>query len=156
MKLTRSINLIVLIFLGFLAGCSPAGVPVFSVSGIVTYQGNPVENALVSFIPESPEARGASAMTESNGQFVVVTQGAKENGAMTGKYKITITKLIEIDNSGNEVIRKPVEYNPNNQQVEIQYKQKNLLPEKYAKRETTDLTVTVEKKKNYFKLVLAD
>jgi hypothetical protein len=146
-----------MVFLGFLAGCSPAGVRVFPVTGTITYQGKPVENALVSFVPESPESRGASAMTESNGQFIVVAQGAKENGAMAGEYKIIVTKLIEIDDSGNEVIRKPVgEYNPNNEQVEIRYEQKNLLPEKYAKRETTDLKVTVEKKKNHFNLVLTD
>jgi hypothetical protein len=156
MNMTRPISLIILVFLGFLTGCSPAGVPVSSVIGTLTYQGKPVENALISSIPESPEIRGASAMTDGNGQFVVVTQGAKENGAMSGNYKITVVKLIEIDDSGKEVIRKPVEYNPNNEQVEIQYKQKNLLPEKYAKRETIDLTVTVGKQKNRFKLELTD
>jgi hypothetical protein len=157
MKMTRPISLIILVFLGFFTGCSPTKVPVFSVTGTVTYQGEPVENALVSFVPESSELRGASAMTESNGQFIVVTQGAKENGAMSGNYKILVIKLVEIDDAGNEIIRKPVvEYNPNNEQVEIQYKQKNLLPEKYAKRETTDLTVTVGKQKNHFKLELID
>ncbi|MDR1484644.1 MAG: carboxypeptidase-like regulatory domain-containing protein [Planctomycetaceae bacterium] len=157
MQITRSIRFVIFVFLGFLVGCSSAEIPVYNVSGTVTYQGKPVAGALVSFVPEVPEIRGAAAMTDSNGQFVVVTQGAKENGAMYGKYKITVTKLIEVDNVGNEVIRKPVaEYNPNNKQVEIQYKQKNLLPEKYSKQDTTDLTVTVEKRKNNFKLELTD
>ncbi|MDR2641968.1 MAG: hypothetical protein LBC74_04165 [Planctomycetaceae bacterium] len=156
MKITRPISLIILIFLGIFTGCSPAGVPVYSVTGTVTYQGKPVENALVSLIPESTEIRGASAMTNGNGQFVVVTQGAKENGAMLGEYKILVTKLIEVDDSGKEVIREQVKYNPNNNHNEIQYQQKNLLPKKYTKRETTNLTVTVGKQKNHFKLALTD
>jgi hypothetical protein len=141
----------------FVVGCNSGGISVSSVTGEVTYNGQPVENALISFVPQSPNGRGASGQSESNGTFVLLTQGATKSGAMSGEYKILVSKLVEIDESGKEVIRQVAKgYDPNNAQEEKRYPQKNLLPEKYAKEETTNLIVTVEKKKNHFKLELKD
>jgi hypothetical protein len=137
-------------------GCGRGGFPVVLVSGEVLYNGQTVERALVSFVPQFAEGRGASAMTDSNGKFVLVTQGAAQNGAMPGEYKILVTKFIEVDKSGKEVVRQPKEYKPGDTTPEIQYPQKNLLPEKYSQKDTTNLIVTVGKKKNYFKLELTD
>jgi hypothetical protein len=137
-------------------GCGHRGVPVVLVSGEVWYNGQTVEDALLSFVPQFADGRGASAMTDSNGKFVLVTQGAVKNGAVPGEYKILVTKLIEVDESGKKVIRQPKENKPGNTAPEIRYPQKNLLPEKYSKKDTTTLTVTVGKKENYFKLELTD
>jgi hypothetical protein len=141
----------------FVVGCNSGGISVSSVTGEVTYNGKPVENALISFVPQSPNGRGASGQSESNGTFVLLTQSATKNGAIPGEYKILVSKFVEIDSSGNEVKRQFTRgYDPNNTQEQKMYPLKNLLPEKYSKEETTDLIVTVEKKKNHFKLELKD
>ncbi|MDR2170967.1 MAG: hypothetical protein LBP59_12560 [Planctomycetaceae bacterium] len=155
----KVLYIIIVLFAIFAVSCNSNQVPVSPVSGEVIYNGKPVENALISFVPQSSNGRGASAQTESNGSFVILTQGATKNGAMTGKYKVLVSKLVEIDGNGNEVKRKFIEKidhaNPNSQQEQM-YPQKNLLPEKYAKEETTELIVNVEKKNNHFKLELKD
>jgi hypothetical protein len=141
----------------FVAGCNSGGISVSTVTGEVIYNGKPVENALISFVPQSPNGRGASGQSESNGTFILLTQGATKNGVIPGSYKILVSKITEIDESGNEVKRQVTGgFDPNNMQEQKMYPQKNLLPEKYAKEETTDLTATVEKKKNHFKLELKD
>jgi hypothetical protein len=141
----------------FVVGCNADKVPVSPVTGEVIYNGKPVENALISFVPQSQNNRGASGQSEHDGSFVLLTQGATKNGAMTGEYKIVVSKVVEIDDSGNEVKRKITStFDPNAAPEEPMHPQKNLLPEKYSKEETTDLTATVEKKKNHFKLTLKD
>ncbi|MDR0705663.1 MAG: hypothetical protein LBF88_11825 [Planctomycetaceae bacterium] len=148
---------IILLSIIFVTGCNSGGLSVLSVTGEVTYNGKPVENALISFVPQSSNSRGASGQSESNGTFTLLTQGATKSGAMLGEYKILVSKVVEIDESGNEVKRVFSKgYDPTNTQEEKMFPQKKLLPEKYAKEETTDLMVTVEKKKNHFKLELKD
>ncbi|MDR1140418.1 MAG: hypothetical protein LBL62_01910 [Planctomycetaceae bacterium] len=156
--MTRITNIIVMIILGCFCGCTAKGIPVVSVTGTVTYQGKPIANALVAFIPQSSELRGASAMTKDNGTFTLLTQGAATSGAMAGEYKILVSKFIEVDNFGKEVIREPSgPYNPNNPPpLQIQYPQKNLLPEKYNNAETTPLTANITKGKNHLVLQLDD
>jgi hypothetical protein len=160
-KITKTIMFIVVvttIFFGCFAGCAPRGISVVSVTGTVTYNGQPVENALISFVPQSPETRGASAITDRRGEFSLLTQGATGSGAMPGEYKVLVSKLVEVDESGKEVVRKPAEkFDPNNPSPqEIMYPQKNLLPEKYNREETTDLTANITKGKNRVLLNLED
>ncbi|MDR1384639.1 MAG: hypothetical protein LBJ67_12475 [Planctomycetaceae bacterium] len=148
---------IILFFVLFIGGCNSRGISVTTVTGEVTYNGTPVENALISFVPQTPNGRGASGQSESNGAFVLLTQGATQSGAMLGEYKVLVSKVVEIDSSGKEVKRELVEnYDPVNPPQQKMYPQKNLLPEKYSKEDSTEFTVTVEKGKNHFKLALKD
>jgi hypothetical protein len=155
MKKIIAFTLLFVIPVGMSTGCGQSGISVFSVSGDVFYGGSPVGNALVSFVPYTPDGRGASATTDENGTFTLMTQGATKNGAMTGTYFVLVSKWIEIDERRNEVKRQVTEYVPN-APPEKRYQQKNLLPSKYEKAETTDLTVTVERKNNHFTLELKD
>jgi hypothetical protein len=158
-SITRTTNIIVMIFLGCcFCGCSAKGISVVSVTGTVTYQGKPVADALVALVPQSSDSRGASAMTESDGTFTLLTQGATTSGAMTGEYKILVSKFIEVDNSGKEVVREaPKPFDPNDSPTpQIQYAQKNLLPEKYNNKDTTTLTTNITKGKNHLTLKLDD
>ncbi|MDR1383669.1 MAG: hypothetical protein LBJ67_07475, partial [Planctomycetaceae bacterium] len=67
---------------------------------------------------------------------------------------VLVSKWVAVDSSGKEIPpAPPKEYTPN-APPEKQPIMKNLLPSKYEKKESTDLTVTVEKKKNDFKLEL--
>jgi hypothetical protein len=135
-------------------GCNSGEIAVYPATGEVIYDGKPVENALISFVSQSSDGRGASAQTERDGTFIITTQGATKNGAVSGKYKVLVSKWIAVDDSGKEIPpAPPKEYTPD-APPEEQPIMKNILPPKYEKKESTDLTVTVEKKKNHFKLEL--
>jgi hypothetical protein len=148
------------LFLVF-AGCSQSGIEVFTVSGEVLYNGQPVDNAIVQFVAGTPDGRGAFASTENGGKFVIATQGAAKAGAVEGEYTVLVTKIVAVDKSGKELQQVAAEeYTPYNQPKITGPSgpppTKNFLPKKYVSKETTDLKVKVERKKNYFKLELTD
>ena len=78
-----------------LAGCGDGGptgpeeLPTVPAGGIVTYQGNPVPNADVSF-QHSEGKVTATAKTDADGKFVLKAYGEKE-GAPAGSYKVTVS-----------------------------------------------------------------
>jgi hypothetical protein len=61
------------------------------VSGIVKLDGQPVEGAMVQFIPVDPEkGRVASGRTGSDGKFRLTTTNPND-GAIPGEYKVLVT-----------------------------------------------------------------
>lgn len=108
-------------------GCSSASPELPHVSGTVTYQGAPVEGAMVVFQPaESSEQQPAQAKTDAAGQFAMSThvgQGEYQPGLAPGKYLVEITKT---ELSG-DFTRPP----------------RHLLPQKYASVKTSELTAEV-------------
>jgi hypothetical protein len=74
-----------------LVGCSkaPGVTGVVPVTGKVTYNGQPVEGALVSFIGEGDQ-RPATALTAADGTFALTTLDAP--GALPGKYVAVVHK----------------------------------------------------------------
>jgi hypothetical protein len=76
------------------AGCGGSGPKYVPVSGVVTLNGKPYPNAMVSFQPvgtaENPNpGRGSSAYTDENGRFTLRTDDGKV-GAVVGKHHIRI------------------------------------------------------------------
>jgi hypothetical protein len=67
------------------------------VSGLITYDGKPVEAATVAFVPEG-EGRAASGMTDADGKFQLTTLKPGD-GARPGRYKVTVSK---VENLGPE------------------------------------------------------
>jgi len=69
-------------------GCSGAsGPPTASVSGVLTYDGEPVKNANVMFFPKGVEgARTALAVTDAEGRF------SNADGVAVGSNFVTITE----------------------------------------------------------------
>jgi hypothetical protein len=60
------------------------------VRGIVTLDGNPVENAQVTFVPVSAgPGRNATGMTGPDGSFDLTTT-SPHDGAMSGNYKVLV------------------------------------------------------------------
>lgn len=118
-----------------LSGCSGGKEPwetTYPVSGVVTYNGKPVANADISFFPEDqsfPDVVRPKAKSGEDGTFVISTFGGGD-GAPAGNYKVTIVRH-EIAVSKDTIVAKP-----------------NDLPNKYSKRDTTDLAVQVEASPN--------
>lgn len=71
------------------AGCSSKEERA-SVRGRVSYQGKPLGNALVVFMPETPNFLPSSGLTNANGQYELMTL-APSDGAAIGKCRVTIT-----------------------------------------------------------------
>ena len=119
--------------------------------GTVTYNGSPVAvGASITFYPDSgnPEARAASANTDSSGKFKTTTLKPND-GMFPGTYKVAIAKYEEYgpprqekDSDGNVIGE--------------EYDMKNVFPEKYANPATSGLTITIEKKKNTPEFNLVD
>jgi hypothetical protein len=86
--------------LATLAGCG-GGPKLASVSGVVTVDGKPYTEAVVSFQPIGDKGnpspgRGSSGYTDANGRFVLKYDGT-EDGAVVG------THLVRIQTKGNNV-----------------------------------------------------
>ena len=81
--------------LAAIVGCGPDP-NIGQVSGIVTYKGEPVEGATISFLPVSSDGTLAVAVTDADGRYVLVAPVQKKGasqGAFSGKYNVTVRKL---------------------------------------------------------------
>jgi len=144
--MTRQVlSLAALLALAVVVGCGGGG---HKVEGEVTLDGKPVEEALVTFLPDGTGEQ-AFGVTDSGGKFTLRT--AKQKGAPPGNYKVTVTKTdkgqafqkegkVAPGTGGSDYVKamtggKGVGTTPSGS--------KSLLPEKYATPKTTPLTATV-------------
>jgi hypothetical protein len=106
---------------------------VYKASGTVTYQGKPLEKALVTYHPQTGEYSPFDE-TDAEGKFELTTfdQG---DGGPAGSYKVVVTKM--------EYELKPTPYD-SPEEKSVARIPKPLLPAKYAKKETTDLTAEIK------------
>ena len=110
-----------------ISGCGK-GVQFGEVSGSVTFQGKPLPNAVVFFMPQSgPAAAGA---TQADGTFKMVTRRPGD-GVLLGPCKVAITPA--------DPINSPLP-----------------IPTKYTDAETSGLTANVEDGENVFDFELTE
>lgn len=84
------------------AGPDPA--TFVAVKGLVTFDGKPLDSAMVVFFPQDAKmGDGATAVTVASGEYELKTNGA--NGAVPGNYRVMISRLV--DGSGKPVIATP-------------------------------------------------
>jgi len=135
------------LFMVAIAGCSPKGLRVEYVEGIVTLDGDPVSEATVTFLPkvETPPMEMATGTTDANGAYKLSSvTGKATSGAVAGEYKVLVTKST-VDAGAGEV-----EYGA----VRPLAKYTHLLPAPYRDPQKTPITVTVKKGKNTIPLEL--
>jgi len=82
-----------------LAGCGAKGggsrSGLVAAAGVVTYNGAPVEDAVLEFrSTEEVENSFAAGRTDAQGKFTLMTDRPND-GAFPGKYKVTVKKEIE-------------------------------------------------------------
>lgn len=127
-------SLLGLIGLCLLVGCNSASISgTVPASGKVTYKGNPIEGAIVTFVPEGT-GRTATATTAVGGLFSLTTVDAA--GAMPGKYKVTVDK-VDYGTSGSSSMEAASTGNA------AEGKAKRSLPAKYAAVGSTPLVIEV-------------
>ncbi len=134
-------------------------------TGVVTYNGEPVEGATVVFIPSVQGGASGSAMTDAKGAYSA-TSGSVGEGLLPGEYKVTISKREEVVDEDQAAFEAgEITYD------ELQERKygngglsgtgavgKSLVPEIYSNAAATPLTVTVtdDASKNKFDFDLKD
>ena len=92
MRLVRATALAAGLLATGLAGCG--GPKYVKVSGVVTLDGTPYKNAVVSFQPIGTQANptpghGSSGLTDDKGRYTLVTDDGK-TGAVVGRHRVRI------------------------------------------------------------------
>lgn len=151
-----------LVALGTLVACKQQGTlsDTIPVSGKVTFKGQPVGGAIVSFAPKSQGGRAASGQTDASGVYKLTTLKAGD-GALAGNYAVTVTKVAGTVTATGEPADPAAA-------MEAAYKAhaagkdqkkeepKDELPAKYKSAETSGLTAEVAKGKTTFDFDLVE
>ena len=139
----------------------------YSVSGAVTYNGQPLEKGEISFVPEdSTKGIGATGVIE-NGSYTLST-GGNNDGARAGKYKVTVTAREDASAKAKEAFQKAKSgnsktsatedpgYIPKQFVTKAQSEAKSLIPAGYGDIRTTTLTAEVKEQTNTIDFKLSD
>ena len=140
------------------AGCAgETQEPTYPVSGVVTFNGEPLEGAVISFT--STGSASAAGRTDANGRYTLTTH-TRGDGAQAGKYKVTIAKYDKplqqeadaeaadtgpsnVDITDPNLDEYPEEYHEMDAQEIAAEEAVNILPDKYANSETSGFEVEV-------------
>jgi hypothetical protein len=103
LKLTRVV--ILLVATGLITGCGSSErsglIGLVAVSGQVSLDGKPLPKATVLFIPTSKgkPMHDAGAQTDDEGKFELRAGEGSDSGALPGKYRVVISRLVMPDGS---------------------------------------------------------
>ena len=133
-------------------GCGSKDAALFAVKGKVTYKGQPVANAAMTFAHSGGQMSIGS--TDANGEFTLTTFG--KPGAPVGQYKVGIRK--QAQRAGVPADPKPEDMIKMMQGKKAIPEPESLLPEKFGDPNLSGLTATVteDKSKNDFTFDLMD
>jgi hypothetical protein len=130
-----AVGLVSLLLLG---GCGDGRPSLVQVTGVVKVDGNPVEGAIVSFVPMTDSKDGykrpSAGVTDASGKFSVGTYD-KTDGIPPGKYKVAIQK--------RELMGELPKNFDAEQPQRFNLKYKWVTPRKYGNPETSGLEAEV-------------
>jgi hypothetical protein len=142
MKQIFSFLVISCILIGCGGGAKPNREPVFPVRGKVTYKGQPVVGADVTFTSETAN-RSAFGRTDDKGEYKLTTFGSND-GAVEGKQTVLISKsLPPVPTKPEASIDSPDYVPPGYGPEPAPPKPRNEIPAKYAAAETSGLIAVV-------------
>ena len=137
----------------FLPGCGNR-IPVTPVTGTIKLNGELVEDAMVTFIPDDSSGTVATATTDKAGKYILKTYIGDKTaiGAFPGEYKVTVVKRVQTNfpdlNLENltpeqeEALSKQVSEALRGRTPKYEY----LVPKKYESQRTSGLTADVPEK----------
>jgi hypothetical protein len=101
--MTRTQRALSLALLG-LTGCGSdpdAAVPLVSVRGVITHNGKPMANAMVSFVPDPANQAGTAGGDTTGPEGNYLARYRNRSGLAPGKYKVTVVAGPESDEAAN-------------------------------------------------------
>ena len=124
----------------------------FKVTGKVTYKGSPLSKGTINFIPDDQgKGRPAAGVISADGTYTLGTQ-AGEDGALAGKYKISIASN-DVDASATGI---PAKGGSQDQVTVGKARGKSLIPVKYTGTDSSGLSAEVGSGKTSFNFDLVD
>ena len=148
------------------AGCGGSGPKLYPASGTVNYEGKPLAEASILFIPQG--GRPSIGTTDASGKFTLSTGG--KPGAPAGTYSVTVSKNNAGDAAVEEVKLPPADAQISEEEIKRVQEQmqqqmrgmdkrpkpKAAIPAKYSLPEGSGLTATVtaDSAKNVFSFEL--
>lgn len=115
----------------------------WKVHGVITLDGQPVSDAIVSFIANDNQ-RPANGFTDSTGSYELTTF-SRGDGAMEGTFRVTVVKY---EKRAAKAATSNEEYVPAGPGRPNDRGPKNILPKQYADQINTPLTATVQSKRD--------
>ena len=128
------------------AGCGGGnshGLTLAPVSGVVTYRGQPLVDAQVVFLPETPGQLPAMGITDVQGKYELLTI-VPGDGASLGKHRVTVTARQNIAAPAGPVVPGAGASGA------------ALIPEKYFSFDTSGLTAEVKAEGTIADFALSD
>lgn len=133
--------------LAVLPACSKA-IKTEGVTGVITYNGEPLADATVKFIPVDSTGSQSYGKTNEKGEYKLQTLlGAADAGTTPGEYKVTVDCITTVK-TGNVI-----EENGEEKEETVA---ESLIPAKYNNAETSGLTATVAPGDNTINFDLTD
>lgn len=131
---------LMVIVCGWITGCGSSGPKMGQVSGKVTYKGQPVAKATVTFIPAEQGSRPGIGITNEAGEFNLTT-AEPGDGVLAGNCKVAIVARAPFEGKlpagvGEAFLE------------EVQNQGKALIPEKYFNPESSQLVAEVKEGSN--------
>ena len=145
-------------------GCSDDGMGKrYAVSGTVSYKGQPVNKARISFVPSKGQNAGASGEVV-DGKFSGLTTLTPGDGVLPGDYKITVDQREvneeELKAASQKLAKEhgmdTIGQVPPEVQAAALKKAKSTIPGKYQIAETSDLSAKVDAEHTTFTFELKD
>ncbi len=134
--------------LAVLPACGGGAIKTEGVTGVVTYNGEPLPNATVHFIPTDSTGSASYGKTNEKGEYKLQTLlGAADAGTTPGKYKVKID-CVENYETG-ETFEENGEEKP-------EIKVRSVIPEMYSNQDTSGLEADVAPGDNTINFDLVD
>lgn len=117
-------------------GSSEKGPELVPYSGIVSLDGQPLSDAVITFHPQESGQNGAFGQTNESGEFTLTS--GKRPGIIPGSYKVTISRIVAKDGAT---------VNPEEgmdiEQLMMSGQASESIPEKYSNLQQTQLTAEI-------------
>ncbi|QDU37070.1 hypothetical protein Mal4_13730 [Maioricimonas rarisocia] len=126
--------LLVLLTVG--CGSSEKGPELVPYSGIVSLDGQPLPDAVITFHPQEAGKNGAFGQTNESGEFTLTS--GKKPGIIPGSYKVTISRIVAKDGASVSP-----EEGMDIEQLMMSGQASESIPEKYSSPQQTQLTADI-------------
>lgn len=160
------LSLVISLIPAVTGGCGQKDRDMRKVIGKVTYKGEPVNEALIQFVPLDATGLAASGLSGAEGNYTLTSLESKVPGSGTkpANYKVVVSKFEKPPVDPDEAALLAGQIDKNEYMTRMSAKPrrptppvKHLLPPKYAMVSTSPLEFTVEdKRENECNLILID